>query len=132
AGGLCCVHRGAGIAGREAGLEIRQRHRHEPPLSCRRRLASGRDEDRRRRRGGNRAAPTPATASKQAQQRKETVMSERPAEKGTRSQQHEIVIDAPPEAVWKAISDAEELTRWFVDEASIEPRVGGMFTFSWG
>jgi uncharacterized protein YndB with AHSA1/START domain len=59
-------------------------------------------------------------------------MSERPAGKGTRTQQHEIVIDAPLEAVWKAITDAEELTRWFVDEASIEPRLGGMFTFSWG
>ena len=59
-------------------------------------------------------------------------MSDRPAGKGTRTQQHEIVIDAPLEAVWKAISDAEELTRWFVQEASVEPRVGGMLTFSWG
>ena len=31
-----------------------------------------------------------------------------------RQQTHEIVIDAPIEAVWKAISDGEELTRWFV------------------
>lgn len=59
-------------------------------------------------------------------------MSERPEDKGTRTQQHEIVIDAPIEAVWKAISDAEELTRWFVEEASVEPRVGGTLTFSWG
>lgn len=56
-------------------------------------------------------------------------MSERPA--GTRAHQHEIVIDAPLEAVWKAITDAEELTRWFVQEASIEPGVGGTLTFSW-
>ena len=59
-------------------------------------------------------------------------MSERPAGKGTRTQQHEIVIDAPLEAVWKAITDGEELTRWFVQEASVEPGVGGMVTFSWG
>jgi len=59
-------------------------------------------------------------------------MSERPAGKGTRSQQHEIVIDAPVEAVWKAISDGEELTRWFVEEASVEPGVGGTITISWG
>ena len=59
-------------------------------------------------------------------------MSERPAGKGTRTQQHEIVIDAPVEAVWKAISDAEELTRWFVEEASVEPGVGGTITISWG
>jgi uncharacterized protein YndB with AHSA1/START domain len=34
-------------------------------------------------------------------------MSERPAGKGTRTQQHEIVIDAPLEAVWKALTDGE-------------------------
>ena len=59
-------------------------------------------------------------------------MSERPAGKGTRTQQHEIVIDAPIEAVWKAISDGEELTRWFVEEATVEPGVGGTITISWG
>jgi uncharacterized protein YndB with AHSA1/START domain len=58
-------------------------------------------------------------------------MSERPAGKGTRSHQHEIVIDAPLEAVWKAISEGEELTRWFVQEATVEPGVGGLLTFSW-
>jgi len=51
---------------------------------------------------------------------------------GTRQQTHEIVIDAPIEAVWKAITDAEELTRWFVEEASVEPGVGGSITISWG
>ena len=59
-------------------------------------------------------------------------MSETPARKGTRTQQHEIVIDAPIEAVWKAISDGEELTRWFVEEATVEPGVGGTITISWG
>ena len=49
----------------------------------------------------------------------------------TRSQQHEIVIDAPVEAVWKAITDGEELTRWFVDAAKVEPGVGGKFWLSW-
>jgi uncharacterized protein YndB with AHSA1/START domain len=49
-----------------------------------------------------------------------------------RQQTHEIVIDAPIEAVWKAISDGEELTRWFVEEASVEPGVGGTITISWG
>jgi uncharacterized protein YndB with AHSA1/START domain len=57
-------------------------------------------------------------------------MSERPA--GTRKQEHEIVIDAPIEAVWKAITDAEELTRWFVEAAKVEPGVGGTFWISWG
>jgi uncharacterized protein YndB with AHSA1/START domain len=48
-----------------------------------------------------------------------------------RQQTHEIAIDAPIEAVWKAIADGEELTRWFVQEASVEPRVGGTITISW-
>jgi uncharacterized protein YndB with AHSA1/START domain len=50
----------------------------------------------------------------------------------SRKQEHEITIDAPIEAVWKAIADGEELTRWFVQEASVEPRVGGTITISWG
>ena len=49
----------------------------------------------------------------------------------TRSQAHEIAIDAPEEAVWKAIVDGEELTRWFVDAAKVEPGVGGSFRLSW-
>ena len=49
----------------------------------------------------------------------------------SRKQEHEIVIDAPIEAVWKAIADGEELTRWFVAEASVEPGVGGTITISW-
>ena len=49
-----------------------------------------------------------------------------------RQQTHEIVIDAPIEAVWKAISDGEELTRWFVDEATVTPGVGGTISISWG
>ena len=57
-------------------------------------------------------------------------MSER--EKATRTQQHEIVIDAPADVVWHAISDAEGLTRWFVEAATVEPRVGGKMWISWG
>ena len=33
-----------------------------------------------------------------------------------------IDIDAPVDAVWKALSDAEEVTRWFATRAAIEPR----------
>src|SRR3954447_6551248 len=49
----------------------------------------------------------------------------------SRKQEHEITIDAPIEAVWKAIADAEELTRWFVDQAAVEPGVGGSIEISW-
>jgi len=48
-----------------------------------------------------------------------------------RTQTHEIIIDAPIEAVWKAISDGEALTRWFVQEATVKPGVGGTITISW-
>jgi len=47
-------------------------------------------------------------------------------------QTHEIEIDAPPEAVWKAISTGEGLTRWYAEEARVEPRKGGENWISWG
>jgi uncharacterized protein YndB with AHSA1/START domain len=50
----------------------------------------------------------------------------------TRHHEHEIIIDAPIEAVWKAITDAEELTRWFVEAAKVDQRVGGHYWVSWG
>src|SRR5215471_15579426 len=50
----------------------------------------------------------------------------------TRSQTHEIEIDAPIEAVWKAISEAEEITRWFCEEARVIPGEGGSYWISWG
>jgi uncharacterized protein YndB with AHSA1/START domain len=42
-----------------------------------------------------------------------------------------LEIDAPAETVWKALIDAEELTRWFPLEAEVEPRVGGRYFISW-
>jgi uncharacterized protein YndB with AHSA1/START domain len=47
-------------------------------------------------------------------------------------QTHEIEIDAPPEAVWKAISNGEEMTRWYAEEARVEPGAGGKHWISWG
>ena len=43
-----------------------------------------------------------------------------------------IQIAAPPDAVWKAISDDTELCRWFAPEATIEARVGGQVVWRWG
>jgi uncharacterized protein YndB with AHSA1/START domain len=40
-----------------------------------------------------------------------------------------IEIDAPLEAVFKALSDEKELTRWFPSRAILEPRVGGAMEF---
>lgn len=41
-----------------------------------------------------------------------------------------IVIDATPEAVFKAITDPNELTQWFPDQAILEPKIGGKMKFS--
>ena len=40
-----------------------------------------------------------------------------------------IVVDAPPQAVFKALSDEKELTQWFPSQARMEARVGGAIEF---
>ena len=42
-----------------------------------------------------------------------------------------IEIKAPVEAVWQALTDAEELTRWFPQQASVSPGAGGKIMLSW-
>lgn len=49
-----------------------------------------------------------------------------------RSLEKEVEIEAPTEAVWKAVSEAEELVRWFPLEARVEPGEGGSIYLSWG
>ncbi|MFH1680242.1 MAG: SRPBCC domain-containing protein [Candidatus Eisenbacteria bacterium] len=51
---------------------------------------------------------------------------------GTRSHQHEIEICSPVRTVWSALTDPKILTRWYVDEAEVEPREGGRYWVSWG
>ena len=46
--------------------------------------------------------------------------------------EYEIEIAAPVEAVWKALTDAAELSRWFPLEAEVKPGVGGTILLSWG
>ena len=36
-----------------------------------------------------------------------------------------IVIDASPEVVFKAITNQDELTNWFPDQAILEAKLGG-------
>ncbi|MGH9792379.1 MAG: SRPBCC family protein [Candidatus Acidiferrales bacterium] len=50
----------------------------------------------------------------------------------TRTIEKRIEIDAPVEAVWKALTEGEELARWFPLEARVELRIGGTFFVSWG
>ena len=44
-----------------------------------------------------------------------------------------IEIDAPPDVVYRALTDAEELVRWMPTEAAIDLRKGGAlrFKFHW-
>lgn len=45
---------------------------------------------------------------------------------------NEISIDADAATVWRAISDGEELKRWFPLDARVTPGVGGSMWLSWG
>jgi uncharacterized protein YndB with AHSA1/START domain len=38
-------------------------------------------------------------------------------------------IAAPPEAVFRALTDADELTKWFATSADSDPRTGGAFDY---
>jgi uncharacterized protein YndB with AHSA1/START domain len=51
--------------------------------------------------------------------------------KKTRDLSEEIEIHASIEDVWKALTDAEELTRWFPLEAKVRSGVGGTIWMSW-
>ena len=49
----------------------------------------------------------------------------------TRKVDLKIWIRATPERVFKALTDAKELDRWFLANAATEPRLGGKFRISW-
>jgi uncharacterized protein YndB with AHSA1/START domain len=49
-----------------------------------------------------------------------------------RAHEHEIRISAPAERVWAALTDPEEMVRWYVEDADVEPREGGRYWVSWG
>lgn len=50
----------------------------------------------------------------------------------TRDAAGEVWIDAAPERVWRALTEARELERWFPLEADVDPGVGGTLRMSWG
>ncbi len=43
-----------------------------------------------------------------------------------------ITIEAPPEEVWRAITEGEKIQQWFAPQASVEPGLGGTVLLSWG
>ena len=50
------------------------------------------------------------------------------------SKSHESIIEikATPEQVFRAITEAPEIAKWFAPIARVDPRVGGEYFFSWG
>lgn len=44
---------------------------------------------------------------------------------------HELEIAAAPQAVWRALSEARELERWFPPQAQCDERVGGALVWDW-
>jgi uncharacterized protein YndB with AHSA1/START domain len=49
-----------------------------------------------------------------------------------RSAEYVLEIAAPPDVVWKALTDPKELERWFPLTASVTPGVGGALKLRWG
>jgi uncharacterized protein YndB with AHSA1/START domain len=47
------------------------------------------------------------------------------------SVEREILIEASPEVVWGVITEPEQISRWFSDEADVEGRVGADGTLTW-
>ena len=43
----------------------------------------------------------------------------------------EIEIDAEPEDVWEALTDAGRLEEWFANDVELDPRPGGRGVFRW-
>ncbi len=49
-----------------------------------------------------------------------------------RSHESAITLHASPDDVWRALTDADELMRWFPLDARVAPGAGGRFWMSWG
>jgi uncharacterized protein YndB with AHSA1/START domain len=43
----------------------------------------------------------------------------------------EIVFPAPPDEVWEALTDPEQLEEWFANDVELDPREGGEGVFRW-
>ena len=43
----------------------------------------------------------------------------------------EIVFPAPPDEVWEALTDPEQLEEWFANDVELDAREGGEGVFRW-
>ena len=44
----------------------------------------------------------------------------------------EILVDSPPDEVWDALTDPDELAEWFANDVELDLRPGGEGVFRWG
>lgn len=58
-------------------------------------------------------------------------MSPETPKPGTRLVERTLEINAPVEAVWKALAEADEIARWFSPEARVQPGAGGKVVWIW-
>jgi len=49
-----------------------------------------------------------------------------------RRHQFEMIIDAPADEVWRALTEGERIQQWFAPKAEVEPGEGGRILLSWG
>jgi uncharacterized protein YndB with AHSA1/START domain len=59
-------------------------------------------------------------------------MSEKPTSAPTRAIELQVDVQATPAEVWRALTDPEELKRWFPPDARVTPGEGGSLSLSWG
>lgn len=43
----------------------------------------------------------------------------------------EIELPSPPDEVWRALTDEDELEEWFANDVELDPRPGGEGVFRW-
>jgi uncharacterized protein YndB with AHSA1/START domain len=49
----------------------------------------------------------------------------------TRTFEHAVTVDAPRDEVFRALTDAEQLKRWWITDGISEPRAGGRYRYEW-
>jgi uncharacterized protein YndB with AHSA1/START domain len=45
--------------------------------------------------------------------------------------ERELRLDSPPDEVWDALTDPEQLEQWFANEVVLDPTPGGLASFRW-
>jgi uncharacterized protein YndB with AHSA1/START domain len=43
----------------------------------------------------------------------------------------ELVLPAPADEIWEALTDPERLAQWFANDVDLDPRPGGQGVFRW-